>query len=435
MVLERNVLIWYILTIIILYILQGVITGFGASIPIYLRFYKASWQEQGTYSWVSYPFSFKILWAPIIDSVYSRRFGRNQTWLIPIQLLIGSQDIVVDGWSVALFTTLNPQLSSTCQTVGVTIGGFIGSIILLTLESSNFTNTYIREPLSLPRRSYGLFSLEQFTLFWGIIFIVIGVIMTIILIFKQQSNKINNLHIEEKKHTKFKIFETYLNVLQLFKKRCMQQLILILITGTVSYGATYSMTNLTLLEYGVKRETLGLLRIPLVVVDILVPLCLNRIRSPLGWFARGYILRLISSVILAIYIFFTPRILHTSYFYPILIILLCLNEAFIYIMVSSGIGFYARISDPRIAGTYMTLLVSVGNLGLKLSSTLALYIANWLPKTHAYSIEVGACFILGCIWIKMAWNILKHLDALPVEEWYLTPSKPIHCYLEQEEEE
>ncbi|CAF1200782.1 unnamed protein product [Rotaria sordida] len=333
MVLERNVLIWYILTIIILYILQGVITGFGASIPIYLRFYKASWQEQGTYSWVSYPFSFKILWAPIIDSVYSRRFGRNQTWLIPIQLLIGIILIILSFYLEYLLVNLQ--------------------IILLTL----------------------------------------------------------------------------------FKKRCMQQLILILITGTVSYGATYSMTNLTLLEYGVKRETLGLLRIPLVVVDILVPLCLNRIRSPLGWFARGYILRLISSVILAIYIFFTPRILHTSYFYPILIILLCLNEAFIYIMVSSGIGFYARISDPRIAGTYMTLLVSVGNLGLKLSSTLALYIANWLPKTHAYSIEVGACFILGCIWIKMAWNILKHLDALPVEEWYLTPSKPIHCYLEQEEEE
>ncbi|CAF1024822.1 unnamed protein product [Rotaria sordida] len=242
-----------------LYILQGFIQGFTTSIPLYLASYKASWQQQGTFSWVSYPFSFKVVWAPIIDSFQSRRFGRYQTWLIPIQ-------------------------------------------------------------------------------------------------------------------------------------------------------------------YGITRDTLALMHIPLLIIHILLPLCLNETRCPLLWFARGYIPRLIGSSILAIYIFFVSNILDKSYFYPVLIFLLCLNETLVYLMTVSSIGFYARISEPRIAGTYMTLLATISNLGHSLSSTLVLYIANWLPKSYAYSIEVGTCILLGFIWIGLTWRIIKRLDALPVEEWYLKPS-------------
>lgn len=164
-----------------------------------------------------------------------------------------------------------------------------------------------------------------------------------------------------------------------------------------------------------------------------MPLCLNRIRYPFTWFARGYILRLFASVILAIYIFFVPQILHTTYFYPMLIIVLCLYESSVCVIVSSGVGFYARISEPRIAGTYMTLLLTMANVGLNLSSTLALYIANWLPKAHSYSIEVAACFILGCIWIKLAWKLIIHLDGLPVETWHLSSSDPIDYHLSPQE--
>jgi PAT family acetyl-CoA transporter-like MFS transporter 1 len=274
-------LIWRILIVIILYLLQGCIQGFTGSIPLYLASYNASWQQQGTFHWVFYPFSFKILWAPIIDSIYIRRFGRRETWLIPIQLMIGiiliilsfylefllinlriiiltiiffliyfliaSQDIVVDGWSVSLFSTSNPQWASTCQVIGQMIGHFIGSTILMTFESSDFTNKYIREPLSLPHRSYGLFSLQQFTLFWGITFIIVSIILIVISFFKKQSNKKNNVNMEKETQTKLNLLETYLAILQLFKKRCIRQLTLILLTFSLGFAATGHMTNLTLL--------------------------------------------------------------------------------------------------------------------------------------------------------------------------------------------
>jgi hypothetical protein len=164
------------------------------------------------------------------------------------------------------------------------------------------------------------------------------------------------------------------------------------------------------------------MNIPSFVIHIVVPVCLSRTRRPLLWFARGYIPRLFGCLILAIYIYFTPQILHTSYFYPVLIVLLCLYEIFVYLMLGAYLGFYARISELHIAGTYMTLLVTISNLGKSLSSTLVLYIANWLPKSHAYSIEVGACLILGSIWICITWRIMIRLDKLPIKEWYLKSS-------------
>lgn len=161
------------------------------------------------------------------------------------------------------------------------------------------------------------------------------------------------------------------------------------------------------------------MNIPLLVVHIIVPLCLSGIQRPIIWFAGGYIPRLIGSFALATYMFFTPQIIFTPYFYPVLIIFLCLNETFVYIITVSRCGVYAKVSDPRFAATYMTLLATISNLGQSISSTSVLYIANWLPKPHAYSIEVGVCIILGLIWISLIWRLMSRLDALPVQEWYL----------------
>ncbi|UJR11030.1 hypothetical protein I4U23_015214 [Adineta vaga] len=182
------------------------------------------------------------------------------------------------------------------------------------------------------------------------------------------------------------------------------------------------MTNLTLMEYGIGRDTIALMNLPLLVVHILVPLCMSGITHPFLWFARGYIPRLFAGIFLATYIFFTPQLLHTSYYYPLLIVFICLNETFVYIITVSRIGIYARVSEPRIASTYMTLLAAISNLGQNLSSTSVLYISNWLPKLYEYSIEVCICFILGFIWIGLMWKRMTRLNALPCQEWHLKPT-------------
>ena len=48
-----------------------------------------SYADQGTFSFAFWPFSLKLLWAPIVDSIYSKRIGRRKSWLIPVQYAIG----------------------------------------------------------------------------------------------------------------------------------------------------------------------------------------------------------------------------------------------------------------------------------------------------------------------------------------------------------
>jgi hypothetical protein len=150
------------------------------------------------------------------------------------------------------------------------------------------------------------------------------------------------------------------------------------------------------------------MKIPLVWIPILVLLYVSKIQDPL--------------MCLAIYILIIPQINHARYFYPILLVLLCLYEILVFVIVVSRIGFCARISEPHIAGIYMTLLATIANLGQSILSTLVFYIANFLPKSHAYIIEVSGCFLLGLIWIKLFWKTIKCLDTLPTEDWYLKSS-------------
>lgn len=72
-----------------LYVLQGIPLGLGGSIPMLLSSRKVSYKEQALFSFVFWPFSIKLLWAPLVDSLYLSWFGRRKSWLVPTQYLIG----------------------------------------------------------------------------------------------------------------------------------------------------------------------------------------------------------------------------------------------------------------------------------------------------------------------------------------------------------
>lgn len=44
---------------------------------------------KGSFSFSVWPFSMKLLWAPIVDSFYSHRIGRRKSWFIPAEYIIG----------------------------------------------------------------------------------------------------------------------------------------------------------------------------------------------------------------------------------------------------------------------------------------------------------------------------------------------------------
>ncbi|CAF1314937.1 unnamed protein product [Didymodactylos carnosus] len=404
-----------IFLLMVLYLMQGVIIGITVSIPLILQSKGVSWKQQGTFSFVHWPFSIKLLWAPIIDSLYIKRFGRRKTWLLPIQLLIGlimillsfyissllntknilvltiswiflyfltaSQDICVDGWALSLLSNENIGWASTCQTVGQTIGIFIGHVLFLTFESIEYSNKYIRKLFSIIEKPSGIISFSNFLLFWGSTFIIITLLIAL---FKNEKSHKNDEDDDDdnKRTNNYSLVETYLAMFKLFKKPCIRELTFILLTQEIGFAATNFMTNLKLIEMGVKQELLTLMFTPLILIKIFIPLCISHWTSgskPLSVYIYCYIPRLFTSILIAIFVYVTPVFQPFQwYYYLIANILFGINETFISSMIVAKVAFNAKISDTHIGGTYMTLLATIANMGLSLTRTSLMYAANYL---------------------------------------------------------
>ena len=196
-----------ILLLLLLYILQGIPIGLSGSIPIILQTKKIGYRQQALFSLVTWPFTIKLLWAPIVDSLYSSRFGRRKSWLIPAQYGIGftmiflsffigglmgdgetppnviiltvvffflhflaaTQDIAVDGWALTMLSKENVGLASTCNSVGQTAGFFLSYTFFMAFHSPDFCNRYIR---SVPQDT-GIVDLPTFLLHFGLLFVVV----------------------------------------------------------------------------------------------------------------------------------------------------------------------------------------------------------------------------------------------------------------------
>ncbi|CAF3171164.1 unnamed protein product [Rotaria socialis] len=435
-----------------LYFLQGMSLGVASSIPLFLIAHGATWKDIGTLNFASYPFSLKLLWAPIIDVLYVKSFGRRKSWLVPVQFsaaailflfsfyvesfvenvrivlltiilfaivfLTATQDVCADGLAISLFTLTNPQWASTSQTVGQTMGNFIGSSFLLTFESANFTNRFIREPLSIAPKETGLFSLEQFIRFVALAFLIVT---TCLIFFFREKEDLPTSDDEETES--LSLIDTYLSIFKLFKKKCIQQLTLVSLLAPMGLVAISSMTWLALISQGVPRENLALISIPVTIVTIVAPLTIRHTELPLRWFAGSYIAYIITGMPIAVYVYYTPSMISAGYYYPILILLLSCNKFFQALRFAAQIGFFASISEPRIGGTYMTLLVTLQNLGFAIHSSIILYVSHWLPKNYDFVIATGICTIIGIIWLGFSIRTLNQLQEIPTHEWYLLPIK------------
>lgn len=75
--------LWNIIFLMFLYFLQMIPIGLTGALPYILSSRHVSYSDQGTFSFAFWPFSLKLLWAPIVDSLFIRKFGRRKSWLIP----------------------------------------------------------------------------------------------------------------------------------------------------------------------------------------------------------------------------------------------------------------------------------------------------------------------------------------------------------------
>lgn len=177
---------------------------------------KMAYNAQAIFALCSWPFSLKLLWAPIVDAVFWRKFGRRKSWLVPVQALAGllmvsgsdyvekqlglgsivqdaatnaasalsstataaasavtdqsfdvkgltlfffslyflmaTQDIAVDGWALTMLSKKNRGRGPVCNSIGQNVGYFLSFVGFLALNDPDSSEKLWRPLLGLPSR-------------------------------------------------------------------------------------------------------------------------------------------------------------------------------------------------------------------------------------------------------------------------------------------
>ncbi|XP_076850848.1 acetyl-coenzyme A transporter 1 [Brachyhypopomus gauderio] len=404
--------------LLFLYVLQGIPLGLAGSIPLIMQSKSVSYRDQAYFSFVFWPFSLKLLWAPLVDSLYVRRFGRRKSWLVPTQYLLGlfmlglsfivdsllqtdgtkgpdvialtavffvlaflaaTQDIAVDGWALTMLSRENVGYASTCNSVGQTAGYFLGNVLFLALESADFCNKYLRfEP-----QEQGIITLADFLFFWGVVFMV----STTLVAFMKTENGTSHRSKRRPKEETQGVMETYKLLLHIIKMPTVFTFCCLLLTSKIGFSAADAVTGLKLVEAGVPKAELALLAVPMVPLQILLPLIISKYTAgprPLDIFYKAFPFRLLIGLEYALLVWWTPSVRQGGgfpvYYYAAVLFSYALHQVALYSMYVACMAFHAKVSDPVIGGTYMTLLNTVTNLGGNWPSTLALWLVD--PLTH-----------------------------------------------------
>ncbi|XP_061637724.1 acetyl-coenzyme A transporter 1 isoform X2 [Phyllopteryx taeniolatus] len=397
--------------LLFLYVLQGIPLGLAGSIPLILQSKNVSYKDQAVFSFVFWPFSLKLLWAPLVDALYFSKFGRRKSWLVPTQYLLGlfmlylslrvdsllqreggpniialtsvffmlaflaaTQDIAVDGWALTMLSRENVGYASTCNSVGQTAGYFLGNVLFLAMESADFCNKYLRiEP-----KETGIVTLSDFLFFWGVMFLV-STTLVAILKSENERSKGKGTNPEETQG----VLQTYKLLFTIIKMPAVFTFCVLLLTAKIGFSAADTVTGLKLVEAGVPKAQLALLAVPVVPVQILLPVVISKYTAgsrPLDVFYKAFPLRLIIGLEFALLVWWTPSVKQEEgfsvYYYGVVLLSYAVHQVTLYSMYVACMAFHAKVSDPLIGGTYMTLLNTVTNMGGNWPSTVALWLVD-----------------------------------------------------------
>lgn len=274
--------------------------GLSGSIPLILKEKGASYEALSLFSLVSVPFSLKLIWAPLVDSFYSLKFGRRKTWLVPVQLITGlvmvfgagyverwligtptigldghehnspsvggltgfflflyflmaTQDIAVDGWALTMLSRDSVGYASICNTIGQVLGIFIANQGFIALSDARWCHKY------LGVNTGGLVTLPDFMHFWGYVFIVVTVFIAV---FKKEEATDPNDHPEG-------LIDTCRQIGAILRLPAIQSLAVILLTCRMCVApadAIFSFKLQVLPSFSLKNTVISLLilHVPLI---------------------------------------------------------------------------------------------------------------------------------------------------------------------------
>ncbi|OBA27749.1 hypothetical protein HANVADRAFT_1626 [Hanseniaspora valbyensis NRRL Y-1626] len=470
--------------LVILYFLQGLPCGLTyGSVPFLLKTLTISsisdtkalsFTQIGVFSMATYPYSFKILWSPIIDSFYSKKIGRRRSWIIPLQFLISfiflilsfsktiiglqsndinqitltsltfcflllifccsTQDIAVDGWALEILSEESLSFASTAQTIGLNLGYFTSFTLFLNLRSGKFFTWQI--------------TINQYLKVCAVIYFLTT--LYIMFFTRENLNPSNGFpkDLEKSPNGNKDEKERFL----ITDER--NEAIMVETTAVCNDSAT----NLRLLDKGFKSENLAIS----VLINFPFELCfgyyvgkwssqnnskntntqyknklLKFLLGEYGCLAPwlfGFLGRLIFGSLLGnLVVYLCPNNLSTEslpmWYFLLVIFQNLVNSLMSTFQFVSICSFHTQIADPTIGGTYITLLNTFSNLGGTWPKVLVLKMVDYFTvKTIVDGKDVivkdgyyRVNFISICVGIILYFKFLKKsinkLQKLPKYVW------------------
>jgi PAT family acetyl-CoA transporter-like MFS transporter 1 len=313
---------------------------------------RLSYKANAIFSLCSWPFSLKLLWAPVVDAVFIRRLGRRKSWLVPVQLIAGvsmicgcdfvetqlglgsssdgmlasafdvrgvtafffllfflmaTQDIAVDGWALTMLSKRNRGRGPVCNSIGQNIGYFLSFVGFLALNDAESCNSLWRPLLGLKQdATKGLVSLGGFIRFMGYCMLVVT---TLVALFKREAASVPKAydHLpktaeamlsfdsgendDELDASQLGLKETYHRLWEVCKLPSVRWLFLILLTYRLPTALSDNVKFLKAVEFGLSKSTTALLSPTLILpLGIMVPIIANKIwhDRPLRQFMLAY---------------------------------------------------------------------------------------------------------------------------------------------------
>ena len=179
--------------------------------------------------------------------------------------------------------------------------------------------------LSTLAESAGYLTLAQFTLFWGIVFLVTT---TCIAVFMKERNKSleptpDN---EAPEELELGIVEAYKTLWKILRVPMVPVLILVFFTTAFPFSAAEDISNLKLIEFGVPGEKIAQLSLPMIPVKFIITFLITKFivgPRPIMVYLWAYPFRLLMCLALTALVYVTPLMkaeddTFPGYYYPYL---------------------------------------------------------------------------------------------------------------------
>lgn len=427
--------------LVVLYTMQGFPMGFVfGSIPFLLKA-SVGFNSIGVFSFAGWPYSIKLLIAPIVDSVYSSRFGRRKSWIVPVQtmsgilflvfsssieqwvkdgnvrlltptfffimLLTATQDIAVDAWALTLLHPSNLAYASTCQTLGLSIGYFSTFTIFLGLQDESISNRYIH-PLLGGEGSVA--SLGGAMKFVGIVYEVVTVLLILFAdettLSRTRAGTINGGdsllpggHAPPRPTTHSSVLatvgKTYRELFAVLKLPAIRSLLTVLLTVKTGFSAYDNVTALKLLDLGFPKESMAMMAVvqaPFALVGtILVGRWVSK-AGPVVPYLTGFTVRLVvgltGPIVVRYFAALGGQLTTTAYFLVLVTGIAYSMGSECLMFVSQGTLFLS-ISERDIGGSYLTMLNTSSNMGGMWHKSIVLYLVDLLTLRESCDLSVA----------------------------------------------